>query len=261
MNKEIQIKTLTGTTAEQEKETVEPIPYEYVTMFNPTNGFATFLIPAVLMLIIQQTLLIGIGMANGTARETSRWGDLLPVLRHYNGTFRIVMGKSLCYLMIYAVMTTWITLCVPKIFALAQIPHPVMLLGFMFPYLLACIFFAMTASVFIRNRETCMIIFVFTSLPLLFISGISWPRAAIPHFWQVVSWLFPSTFGINGFVRINTMGALLEDVQPEYRALWIQTGVYFVTTCLVYRWQILRSRLHVHQAYMKAKERRRLGLS
>jgi ABC-2 type transport system permease protein len=258
MNENIQLQTLGATTKEQELQSTEPIPYDNVAMFNPTNGFATFLIPAVLMLIIQQTLLIGVGMSNGTARETNRWGDLLPVLRHYNGTFRIVMGKSLCYLMIYAITATWIAVCVPKIFGLTQIPQPKALLGFLFPYVVDCIFFAMTCSVFIRNRETCMIVFVFTSLPLLFISGISWPRAAIPEFWQVVSWLFPSTFGINGFVRINTMGALLEDVQPEYQALWIQTGIYFITTCIVYRWQILRSRLHVRDAYRRKKALQRI---
>jgi ABC-2 type transport system permease protein len=108
MNENIQLQTLGATTKEQELQSTEPIPYDNVAMFNPTNGFATFLIPAVLMLIIQQTLLIGVGMSNGTARETNRWGDLLPVLRHYNGTFRIVMGKSLCYLMIYAITATWI---------------------------------------------------------------------------------------------------------------------------------------------------------
>lgn len=70
----------------------------------------------------------------------------------------------------------------------------------------------MTASIAIRNRETCMLIFVFTSVPLLFISGISWPGAAIPPFWKYVSYLFPSTFGINGFVKINNMGATLSEV-------------------------------------------------
>lgn len=70
----------------------------------------------------------------------------------------------------------------------------------------------MTASIAIRNRETCMLIFVFTSVPLLFISGISWPGAAIPPFWKYVSYIFPSTFGINGFVKINNMGATLSEV-------------------------------------------------
>ena len=61
-----------------------------------------------------------------------------------------------------------------------------------------------------------MLIFVFTSVPLLFISGISWPGAAIPPFWKYVSYIFPSTFGINGFVKINNMGATLSEVAFEY---------------------------------------------
>lgn len=52
---------------------------------------------------------------------------------------------------------------------------------------------------------------------------------------EVFSYIFPSTFGINGYVRINSMGATLNEVAFEYQALWIQTGIYFLTTCLVYQ--------------------------
>ena len=126
-------------------------------------------------------------------------------------------------------------------------------------YLAACIFFAMTASIAIRNRETCMLIFVFTSVPLLFISGISWPGAAIPPFWKYVSYIFPSTFGINGFVKINNMGATLSEVAFEYKALWLQAGIYFLTTCWVYRWQILMSRKHAIERYKELKEKANLS--
>ena len=241
MNKEIKIQRMGNTTNRQDEVSSHPIEYTYVTLFNPQNGFGSFLIPAVLMLIIQQTLLLGIGLSAGTAREKNSFRELTPINRHYQGTFRIVLGKALVYLMIYAVMAAYITCIVPRIFSMVQIADIKTLFGFMLPYLTACIFFAMTTSIFIRNRETCMLIFVFTSIPLLFISGISWPGASIPAFWKVFSWIFPSTFGINGFVHINNMGATLDEVIPEYRALWIQTGVYFITTCIVYRYQIWRS--------------------
>ena len=117
----------------------------------------------------------------------------------------------------------------------------------------------MTASIAIRNRETCMLIFVFTSVPLLFISGISWPGAAIPPFWKYVSYIFPSTFGINGFVKINNMGATLSEVAFEYKALWLQAGIYFLTTCWVYRWQILMSRKHAIERYKELKEKENLS--
>lgn len=253
MNADIKIQRAGNTTDRQDEITAYPIEYEDVTLFNPTSGFAAFLIPAVLVLIIQQTLLLGIGLSVGTAREHNRFKDLVPINRHYNGTLRIVMGKGLSYFMVYSLVAVYILCVVPRLFSLNQIPIPGVLTLFTLPYLTACIFFAMTASIAIRNRETCMLLFVFTSVPLLFLSGVSWPGAAMPAFWRYFSYIFPSTFGINGYVRINSMGATLQEVSFEYQALWLQTGIYFITTCLVYRWQIIRSRKHVIEEYKRRK--------
>ena len=249
MNAAIKMERAGNTTARQDEITADPIEYEDVAIFNPTNGFAAFLIPAVLILIIQQTLLLGIGLSAGTAREHNQFKDLVPINRHYNGTLRIVMGKGLSYFMVYSLVAVYILCVVPRLFSLNQIAIPGVLTLFTLPYLTACIFFAMTASIAIRNRETCMLLFVFTSVPLLFLSGISWPGSAMPSFWRYFSYLFPSTFGINGYVRINSMGATLNEVAFEYRALWMQTGIYFLTTCFVYRRQIIQSRKNHSSLY------------
>lgn len=180
MNSRIKVARAGNTTERQDEITRYPIEYEDIALYNPTNGFAAFLIPAVLILLIQQTLLLGIGLSAGTAREHNRFKDLVPVNKHYNGTLRIVMGKGLSYYMVYAVMSVYVLGIVPRIFSLNQIGDPGTLGMFLLPYLAACIFFSMTASIIIRNRETCMLLFVFTSVPLLFISGISWPGAAVP---------------------------------------------------------------------------------
>lgn len=256
LNKQIQIKRLGNTTQRQDEVSTAPIEYEDISLFNPQDGFASFLLPAVLILIIQQTLLLGVGLSAGTARENNRFKDLVPISRQYQGTLRIVGGKSLAYFLIYVLVATYILCLVPKLFSLVQIAQPATLLAFTIPYILACIFFAMTCSIFIHHRESCLMIYVFTSVPLLFISGISWPGAAVPTFWKVFSWLFPSTFGINGFVRINNMGATLPEVALEYKALWLQTGIYFLTTCLVYRYQIILSRRHAIERLRMFKQRK-----
>lgn len=96
----------------------------------------------------------------------------------------------------------------------------------------------MTLSFLVWRREDCIMLFVFLSVPLLFLSGISWPGAAMPAFWKFISWLFPSTFGLNGYVRLTGMGTSLDDIAFEYKGLWIQAVVYFLTACLFYRKQI-----------------------
>lgn len=256
MNKDIKIQRNSAiATARDEEINTAPIDYEFVPMFNATSGYDGFLLPAVLILILQQTLVLGVGMAAGTAVEKNKFHSLVPFNKHYHGTMRIVLGKALCYIMIYALASLWILVCVPKFYNLPQIPQPTDLLWFVTAYVFAITFFAMTVSVLVRGREKSIILFAFMSVPLLFISGISWPGIAIPTFWKVVSYLFPSTFGINGFVRMNTLSADLSQVANEYHTLWLQTGIYFIITCLVYRWQIITSKKRVVEEYRELKRK------
>ncbi len=230
MNKQIKIERFyTGATDRQEAIATQPIAYDYVALYNPQSGFAAFLMPPVLMLILQQTLMLGIGMTGGANRE-HYGGRALPPLPYYRRPLQIIAGKTLVYLLIYLIMAAYMFLVVSRMFTLPQLGRFSTYMLFILPYLLACIFMAITFSAFIYRREDCILMFVFMSLPLLFISGISWPGAAVPAFWKWVSYIFPSTFATNGYVRINTMGASLHEVSREYTALWIQAGFYLLTS-------------------------------
>lgn len=238
INQEIKVTRLGLSTDREEELAVSPIQYEEIGLFNPQTGFASFLIPAVLILILQQTLLLGIGLSVGTYREHSQGRSLLPQGNiHYGGLLRIVLGRGLCYMLIYLVVACYTLMVVPALFNFVRLAEFIDLLIFIIPYLSACVFFAMFMSVFVHSRESGMLLFVFTSVPLLFISGISWPASAMPDFWYYISKLFPSTLGINGYVKINSMGASLTDVLPEFWGLWILSLIYFLLACWGYRTQ------------------------
>ena len=255
MGAEIQTKLSGNYTAREDLITTRPLDFADVPIFNPAGGYGNFIIPAVLMLILQQTLVLGIGLAAGTARERNRYSDLVPIHKCYDGIYRVVCGKALCYLMVYAVMAAYLTLVVPRIFSFLTLIHWQDLLALMIPYLLACVFFGVTVSSLERYRENVMRLVVFISVPLLFMTGVSWPQSSIPGVWQGVSWLFPSTFGVRAFVRMNTMGGTLSDVLPEIRYLWIHAAAYFGTACLVYGHQLRVSRRHVQERldYLRKK--------
>ncbi len=228
MNENLKIVRSGKPTGREDQIVAYPVKNREVALFNPQQGFAAFLLPAVLILIIQQTLFLGIGMAGGTAAEQGRYRELVPTSRHNRGTYHIICGRALAYLMVYAVVSAYMLCVVPALFGLVQIGRWFDLLLFVLPYLLASIFFSLALSALMRNREMSILVFVFTSLPLLFISGVSWPGASIPPFWKGVSWLFPSTFAINGFIRLNNMGATISQMAVEWRALWLQALAYFV---------------------------------
>ena len=244
MGGELQVALAGNYTVREDEITTSPLEVEEVAIFNPQGGYGTSVLPAVLMLIIQQTLALGIGLAAGTAREKSPYGDLVPVHPAYSGIYRIVCGKALCYLMVYAVMGAYLVTVVPRMFHFIQIATWQSLLALMVPYLLACVFFGLTVSCLVRYRENVILLMVFISLPLLFMTGVSWPQSSIPGVWQGVSWLFPSTFGVRAYLRLNTMGAALGDVTSELRCLWIQSAFYFGTACLVYGHQLRVSHRH-----------------
>ena len=258
----IQTKLAGKYTKREEVINASPLDVEEVAMFNPQAGYGTAILPAVLILIIQQTLALGIGLAAGTARERNRYGDLVPIHPSYGGVGRIVSGKALCYLMVYAVMSTYLVLVVPKFFSFIHIAAWQDLLLMMIPYVLACVFFGLTVSCLVRYRENVILLMVFVSLPLLFLTGVSWPQSSIPGYLQGVSWLFPSTFGVRAYLRLNTMGATLGDITLEMRCLWIQVAAYLGTACLVYGHQLRTTQKHASERldYLRKKREVRLAL-
>lgn len=235
MGKKIQVDGLDYASRIQQEVTASPVKVSEVKLFNPQGGFASFIMPAVLILVIQQSLLLGVGTIAGTQRDRNRGYGMVPSNRHYRRAWQIVLGKACLYLPVYLVMGFWVLFIVPRIFSLTQIASKVELMLFLFPFLLACIFFSIAGSFLSKEREQPFLLFVFTSVPLMFISGISWPREGIADYWIAFSRIFPSTHGIDGFVKLNNLGATLRDVLPEYVSLWILAGVYFVLACLLYR--------------------------
>lgn len=254
-----ELKTMLGGryTAREEAIATRPLDYEDVPIFSPAGGYGSSILPAVLMLILQQTLVLGIGLSAGTARDENPYRSLIPVGdSRYEHTFPIVLGKSMCYLMVFMVMGAWLSVAVPRLFHFPQLATAGSLLCLMVPYVLACTFFGMMVSCTVKYRENVMLIVVFVSVPLLFLTGVSWPQSSIPSYWQGVSWLFPSTFGARAYIRLNSMGADISDVMPELRILWIQTVCYFVLTLCVYRFQFFMARRFAMERLRYLKHKR-----
>ncbi len=226
-----------GATLQEARAGAEPIKSDMIAIFNPGSGFASYFVPGVLILIIHQLLFLGIGMMAGTRREQQESGKLLERadLSH-RGVFCHVLGRGGAYYIIYSVISAYILLIVPRIFGLPHYGSPWDIYRFMVPFLFAVIFFSQTWSVFVKNRETGMVLFLFMSIILLFMSGLTWPWSNFPSFWKYFSYIFPATAGVQGFVEINSMGADIGEAAREFFTLWTQAIFYFVTACLSYRY-------------------------
>lgn len=242
-NHEIQVRRYNsaGVADEQSEQLIKAMPYNDIALYNPGSGFASFLLPALLILILHQTLFFGIGMLAGTAREENSHHSQIPEHLRGKGIFRVVAGKAASYFLIFFVLSAYVLAFIPRIFNLPHIGNVWTLAGFIVPFLLATIFFSMTVSVFVKNRETGLISFLFFTLILLFLSGFSWPRSNMSDFWRYFSYIFPSTHGIQGYIKINSAAAELPQVRFEYISLWIQTGIYFILATMTLRYTVRKN--------------------
>ena len=238
-NKNISLQRLSadGLTEQEALQSAEPLRNKMNILFNEGNGFASFFVPGVLVLIIHQLLFLGIGMVSGTRREENSNHKLSEEeVPHKKKVQRYIWGQGFAYFLIYLVIGSYILILVPRIFGLPHYASAWDIYRLLVPFLLAVIFFSQTCSVFIRNRETGMVMFLFFSVILLFLSGLTWPVSSFPSFWKYFSYIFPGTFGVQGYVKINCMGADFSVIRTEFIALWIQAIIYFVTACFSYRY-------------------------
>ena len=221
-----------GANLPQAQATTQPVIYQSHNLFNPYLGYGTFVMPAIIMVIIQQTMLIGIGMIGGTWREFGLYRKLIPANCKHMYTLPIVLGKALVYISIYAVTLLYIMTVHYKLFHYPSNGSTEAVVGLLVPYLLACIMLGIAISTLFRYREQSLLLLFWTSIPILLLSGASFPREAIPEWLYTLGQVFPSSSGVNAFIRIRTMGASLRDVMPELRILWAQVFVYGGLACI-----------------------------
>ncbi len=182
--------------------------------------------PAIIMVIIQQTMLIGIGMIGGTWSEFGLYKKLIPPGRRRMSTLPVVAGKAFVYASIYAVTLFYILGLHYKLFHFPTNGHTADIIAFLIPYLLSCIFLGIAVSTLFQRREQSIMLLLWCSIPALMLSGASVPREAMPEWLYRFGQILPSSSGVEGFIRLQSMGASFSDVLHEVRILWILTIVY-----------------------------------
>lgn len=206
-----------------------PVKSESNFLGDPEQGFASFVIPGILVLILQQSMILGITLLGGSGRERRRANGMLDPLMPQNvSASQLVIGKTLCYLTIYIPISFYALHFVPEMFSLPHYGSIWQYMMFIFPLLVASAMMGQAMVWFCRDRESSFLVVVFTSVLFLFLSGLTWPLYAITGFWRWLSDLVPATWGIQGFIRINSNNASLAENATQFMWLWILAAGYFL---------------------------------
>lgn len=196
------------------------MPINNANLGNIKGGFDSFIMPAVIVLILQQCLILVVGMAGGAKHES-------PRLIHYNpenltrSCIGTMLGQALCYITIMFLPTIFMIHYVPMIFKFPMAGNFLEILIFMLPMALASIGVGFVFQAVVTERESVFLSWVVTSLFFLFVSGAIWPRYDMPAFWRGLGAICPGTWGVEGYIKMTSNGARLWQVSSEYINLWL----------------------------------------
>lgn len=208
------------------------MPVSSVYMGNITAGFDSFVMPGVVILILHQCIILAIGMVGGAYREKLR--NRIPIESVTDSVTVSMLGRTLCYFTLILVPMLFLVYYVPLIFSFPMAGNIFEILLFLLPMVLSCIFFGFCFQTIVYERESVFILWVATSIMILFLSGLTWSRYAMSPLWQAVGNVLPATWGIDGYVKMNTTGASLSQVSEEYVMLWILAIGYALIAYLLH---------------------------
>lgn len=201
----------------------QPFNLIQVPLYNPAGGYETYVYPVILIVILHQTLIVALGMLQGTRNENK-----IRLCKNNKEIPFTLFARATFYILLYLIYGTFIFLICP---ALCRYPMTYNLLPLFVLYVLmiySAVFFAQTISYFFRTRETSLMILVVTSLIFVFLPGLIWPRESIPMFVNVLSLFIPATSAIDGITKVNVQGASFCQITPNFLWLLFLTLFYFI---------------------------------
>ena len=202
---------------------------------NPAMGIASAVLLFILPLVLQQSMILGIAMLHGGSIERRRRNGGRDPMAIEASPGATIIGKMMCHQIIYVLPVIYVLHYVPLMFGFPQYGNLLHIICLAVPFVIAVSFMGQTLSAVVNERESVFLLFVFSSVVFVFLTGVSWPRYLMSRLWRVVGDCVPGTWMVNGYVLMQSNGSTLYQVQHPYWMLWIQVPVMFILAYLVER--------------------------
>ncbi|MEF1202343.1 ABC transporter permease [Vibrio owensii] len=187
--------------------------------FNPTMGYIEYVVPAVFVLILQQTLIMAVGLQTGTQRHGRGYWSQVP-------TGALLLARTLVFVAIYYLLSAYYFGFSFERLNVNHVANAGELLTLLLPFLLGCCGLGLWLGYLLPRRELVTLVVLVSSMPLIFLAGFIWPVESIPTPLLWFADLSPSTWAIKGFLALNQMGATWQQVAKHWTALWVLTVIW-----------------------------------
>ncbi|NVJ55950.1 MAG: ABC transporter permease [Vibrionaceae bacterium] len=196
--------------------------------FNPRMGYVDYVVPAVFVLILQQTLAMAAGLMVGSQKlGKGYWRNVPPA--------QLLAVRFAVLIVIYYLLSMYYFGASFTMHGVNQLAHAAELLTLMLPFFISSCAIGIWIGSVTPRRELVTLVVLISSMPLIFSAGFIWPVEMIPSPIVWLSQLFPSTPAIQSFLALNQMGADWTQIRGGYLQLWILAVVWSGFSYLAFR--------------------------
>jgi ABC-2 type transport system permease protein len=192
------------------KQKAQPIVPVIKSIYNITNNYGDYLLPILLILILQQTLIIGFGQS--MVHEFKHGALVYTAKFNFFEFCQFLSAKSFYYLILY----------VAYFFVFYKLIFPYFSINFdgsiYLHLVLSCIFiiivilYSIILASFFKSPIGWTEVMAFSTYPFFLVSGYSWPIDAMPKVMQVIANLLPSTPYYRVFNTLAIEGGKLNNI-------------------------------------------------
>lgn len=193
--------------------------------FNETLGYVNYVIPAIFILILHQTLLMGAGILGGGQNEdlVAEKGDDYWLRA---AAWKLLLVRGSLFVAIYWLLCIYYFGFTFSFYGISHLADFSQLNLLILPFLLSSTFLGIVLGFILPRRELATLLVLLSSMPLIFASGFIWPVSAVPEGLVQASQFIPVIPAMNGFLRLNQMGAEFVDIMVYWKQLWYCAGGY-----------------------------------
>lgn len=198
-----------GMGEDESMKMTNPINMDYRPLYNSGMTYGAFLLPGLLAIILQQTLLIGVAAGFTSEREEKK----LPELYKISGfsISKLIFGKGILYLCIFMIFGTFFTIVNFSVFGVSVRGSFMDLALIAVLFISSIIVLGMLIGTFFRSKLFAFQVLVFSSYPIFLITGYSMPYQSLPSAIQVMSDLIPTSPFLKIYISMVQAGGSLRD--------------------------------------------------
>ncbi|MZI94054.1 ABC transporter permease [Vibrio sp. CAIM 722] len=187
--------------------------------FNTRMGYVDYVVPAVFVLILQQTMIMASGLIGGTQKHQHGYWNQLSV-------GKVMVVRLVVLVAVYYVLSMYYFGGSFSFHGINRVASTSALVTLLLPFLITSCLIGIFLGAWTPHREYVTLVVLVSSMPLVFSAGFIWPLESMP---KALVWLadcFPSTPAIQGFLALNQMGATWQQIAPQWTLLWGQALIW-----------------------------------